>query len=99
MKGLPVDFRRIMPGRVTKLTFIKDGETLDHESLWTNRMGSQKHMGNLWVGKTVFKLQPVGEEIPEEPVPKENNPEVGYEGEEGQIFDFCLKENQGLGQA
>ena len=96
MKGLPVDFRRIMPGRVTKLTFIKDGETLDHESIWTNRFGSQKHMGKLWVGKTVFKLQPVGEEIPEEPVPKENNPEVGYEGEEGQIFDLFEGE-PGLG--
>ena len=65
-----------------------DGEVLDHESIWANRIGSQKHMGKLWVGKTVFKLRlrPVGEEIPDDPIPKESNPEVGYEGEEETMF-------------
>ena len=77
MKDLPVKFERILPGRLTKLTYCKDGVYEEHESNWTNKRQSQKHMGKVWIGQTFFKFKE--EDEPEEEVPKEPNPEVVQE--------------------
>ena len=72
-------FERILPGRLTKLTYCKDGAYEENEINWTNKRQSQKHMGKVWIGQTFFKLKQ--EDEPAEEVPREPNPEVV--GEEG----------------
>ena len=61
VKDIPVPLDRVLPGRLTKITYALDGATEERQGVWTEKRLATKSMKKAWTGESWFKLKPAPE--------------------------------------